>query len=259
MLDLSLPRLKRRSVNVWRRNILVLRKLMGPSLMMNFGEPLVYLLGLGYGLGLFIGQMAGVDYLTFLASGIIASSAMTTATFEGMYSVYTRMVPQRTYDAMLATPTEVDDILAGEMFWCATKSLINGIAILAVAAILGAVADMRALLVLPVVFLIGLCFAGPAMVMTSISKGYDFFAYYFTLVITPMFIVCGVFYPTNVLPEFVQRFVQVLPLTHAVALTRPLIVGQPLTDVALHISVLLAYAVIGYYIAAILTRRRLVV
>ncbi|MEE9596984.1 MAG: ABC transporter permease [Acidiferrobacterales bacterium] len=259
MLDLSLPRLKRRSVNVWRRNILVWRKLMGPSLMMNFGEPLVYLLGLGYGLGLFIGKMAGVDYLTFLASGIIASSAMTTATFEGMYSVYTRMVPQRTYDAMLATPTEVDDILAGEMFWCATKSLINGIAILAVAAILGAVADMRALLVLPVVFLIGLCFAGPAMVMTSVSKGYDFFAYYFTLVITPMFIVCGVFYPTNVLPEFMQRFVQVLPLTHAVALTRPLIVGQPLTDVALHISVLLAYAVIGYYIAVILTRRRLVV
>lgn len=259
MLDLSLPRLKPRSVNVWRRNVLVWRKLMGPSLMMNFGEPLVYLLGLGYGLGLFIGKMAGVDYLTFLASGIIASSAMTTATFEGMYSVYTRMVPQRTYDAMLATPTEVDDILAGEMLWCATKSLINGIAILAVAAILGAVADMRAVLVLPVVFLIGLCFAGPAMVMTSISKGYDFFAYYFTLVITPMFIVCGVFYPTNVLPEFVQRFVQVLPLTHAVALTRPLIIGQPLTDVALHISVLLAYAVIGYYIAVILTRRRLVV
>lgn len=259
MLDLSLPRLKRRSLNVWRRNVLVWRKLMGPSLMMNFGEPLVYLLGLGYGLGLFIGKMAGVDYLTFLASGIIASSAMTTATFEGMYSVYTRMVPQRTYDAMLATPTEVDDILAGEMIWCATKSLINGIAILAVAAILGAVADMRAVLVLPVVFLIGLCFAGPAMVMTSVSKGYDFFAYYFTLVITPMFIVCGVFYPTNVLPEFLQWFVQLLPLTHAVALTRPLIVGQPLTDVALHISVLLAYAVIGYYIAVILTRRRLVV
>lgn len=259
MLDLSLPRLKRRSVNVWRRNVLVWRKLMGPSLMLNFGEPLVYLLGLGYGLGLFIGQMAGVPYLTFLASGIIASSAMTTATFEGMYSVYTRMVPQRTYDAMLATPMEVDDILAGEMLWCATKSLINGIAILAVAAILGAVADMRAMLVLPVVFLIGLCFAGPAMVMTSVSKGYDFFAYYFTLVITPMFIVCGVFYPTNVLPEFVQRFVQVLPLTHAVALTRPLIVGQPLTDVALHISVLLAYAVIGYYIAVILIRRRLLV
>lgn len=259
MLDLSVPRLKSRSISVWRRNVLVWRKLIGPSLMMNFGEPLVYLLGLGYGLGLFIGKMAGMDYLTFLASGIIASSAMTTATFEGMYSVYTRMVPQRTYDAMLATPTEVDDILAGEMLWCATKSLINGVAILTVAAILGAVTDWSAILVLPVVFLIGLCFAGPAMVMTSVSRGYDFFAYYFTLVITPMFMLCGVFYPTNALPELLQWFVQILPLTHAVALARPLVVGQPPTDVVLHISVLLAYAVIGYYIAVILTRRRLVV
>lgn len=259
MLDLSLPRVKRRSLTVWKRNVLVWRKLMGPSLMMNFGEPLLYLLGLGYGLGLFIGQMAGMDYLTFLASGIVASSAMTTATFEGMYSVYTRMVPQRTYDAMLATPTEVDDILAGEMLWCASKSLINGIAILIVAALLGAITDIRAVLALPIVFLIGMCFAGPAMVMSALSPGYDFFSYYFTLVITPMFVLCGVFYPTTALPELMQSFVQLLPLTHAVALVRPLVAGQPLSDVGLHLGVLLMYAVIGYYLAVILTRRRLVV
>ncbi|MFQ6022208.1 MAG: ABC transporter permease [Acidiferrobacterales bacterium] len=259
MLDLSLPRVKRRSLTVWKRNVLVWRKLMGPSLMMNFGEPLLYLLGLGYGLGLFIGKMAGMDYLTFLASGIVASSAMTTATFEGMYSVYTRMVPQRTYDAMLATPTEVDDILAGEMLWCASKSLINGIAILIVAALLGAITDIRAVLALPIVFLIGMCFAGPAMVMSALSPGYDFFSYYFTLVITPMFVLCGVFYPTTALPELMQSFVQLLPLTHAVALVRPLVAGQPLSDVGLHLVVLLMYAVIGYYVAVILTRRRLVV
>lgn len=259
MLDLSLPRVKRRSLTVWKRNVLVWRKLMGPSLMMNFGEPLLYLLGLGYGLGLFIGKMAGMDYLTFLASGIVASSAMTTATFEGMYSVYTRMVPQRTYDAMLATPTEVDDILAGEMLWCASKSLINGIAILIVAALLGAITDIRAVLALPIVFLIGMCFAGPAMVMSALSPGYDFFSYYFTLVITPMFVLCGVFYPTTALPELMQSFVQLLPLTHAVALVRPLVAGQPLSDVGLHLGVLLMYAVIGYYLAVILTRRRLVV
>ena len=117
MPDLTLPRLKARSITVWKRNALVWRKLIGPSLMVNFGEPLLILLGLGYGLGLFIGRMAEMDYLTFLASGIVASSAMNTATFEGLYSVYTRMVPQHTYDAMLATPMEVDDILAGEMLW----------------------------------------------------------------------------------------------------------------------------------------------
>ena len=258
-MDMSLPRLKSRSVAIWKRNALVWRKLIGPSLMINFGEPLLYLLGLGYGLGLFIGEMAGMDYLTFLASGIVASSAMTTATFEGLYSVYTRMVPQHTYDAMLATPIEVDDILAGEMFWCATKSLINGVAILAVAAALGAVSGPSALLALPIVFLIGLCFAGPAMVISAISPGYDFFNYYFTLAITPMFILCGVFYPVDALPEPLQAFVQLLPLTHAVALVRPLVAGQPLSNVPLHLVVLLAYAAIGYYIAVVFARRRLVV
>ncbi|MCZ6577557.1 MAG: ABC transporter permease [Gammaproteobacteria bacterium] len=258
-MDMSLPRLKSRSVAIWKRNALVWRKLIGPSLMINFGEPLLYLLGLGYGLGLFIGEMAGMDYLTFLASGIVASSAMTTATFEGLYSVYTRMVPQHTYDAMLATPIEVDDILAGEMLWCATKSLINGVAILAVAAALGAVSGPSALLALPIVFLIGLCFAGPAMVISAISPGYDFFNYYFTLAITPMFILCGVFYPVDALPEPLQAFVQLLPLTHAVALVRPLVAGQPLSNVPLHLVVLLAYAAIGYYIAVVFARRRLVV
>jgi lipooligosaccharide transport system permease protein len=259
MVDLALPRLKVRSFTVWKRNALVWRKLIGPSLMINFGEPTLYLLGLGFGLGMFIGKMAGMDYLTFLASGVVASSAMNTATFEGLYSVYTRMVPQHTYDGMLATPMEVDDILAGEMLWCATKSLINGVAILIVATLLGAVGDWRAILALPVVFLVGLCFAGPAMVISALSPGYDFFSYYFTLAITPMFILCGVFYPVSALPAALQSLVQMLPLTHAVALVRPLVAGQPLTDVGLHLAVLLAYAAVGYYVAVVLTRRRLVV
>ena len=259
MVDLALPRLKVRSLTVWKRNALVWQKLIGPSLMINFGEPTLYLLGLGYGLGLFIGKMAGMDYLTFLASGVVASSAMNTATFEGLYSVYTRMVPQHTYDGMLATPMEVDDILAGEMLWCATKSLINGVAILTVATLLGAVGDWRAILALPVVFLVGLCFAGPAMVISALSPGYDFFSYYFTLAITPMFILCGVFYPVSALPAALQSLVQMLPLTHAVALVRPLVAGQPLTDVALHLAVLVAYAAVGYYVAVVLTRKRLVV
>ena len=104
MQALQLPRIRPGALYVWRRNILVWRKLLIPAMLMNFGEPLLYLLGLGYGLGHFVGDMAGMPYLAFLASGIIASSAMTTASFEGMYSVFTRMVPQKTYEAILATP-----------------------------------------------------------------------------------------------------------------------------------------------------------
>ncbi len=255
----TLPRLRRGALAVWWRNLMVWRQLLGPAVAMHFGEPALYLLGLGYGLGSFIGEMDRLPYLAFLASGIIASSAMTTASFEGMYSVFTRMVPQRTYEALLATPLQVDDILAGEMLWCATKSLFSGIAILVLAALLGVVAGWQALWVLPVVFLIGLCFAGPALVMTAFSPSYDFFNYYFVLAITPMFMLSGVFYPISTFPETLQALVQVLPLTHAVALTRPLVTGQPLADPALHLAVLAGYAVLGYYLAVALVRKRLLV
>jgi len=259
MKGIYLPRLGPGAFAVWRRNVLVWRKLIGPALLMNFGEPALYLLGLGFGLGHFVGDMGGMSYLAFLASGIIASSAMTTSSFEGMYSVFTRMVPQRTYEAILATPLEVDDILAGEMLWCATKSLFSGIAILIVALLLGVVADWQALWVLPVVFLIGLTFAGPAIVMTAFAKGYDFFNYYFVLAVTPMMLVSGVFYPIDTLPPLMQTMVQLLPLPHAIELVRPLVTGTPLTQVPLHLAVLLGYALVSYHFAVYLVRRRLLV
>lgn len=254
-----LPRTRLSALTVWRRNILVWKKLLGPAVVMHFGEPTLYLLGLGYGLGVFIGEIDNMSYLSFLASGIIASSAMTTSSFEGMYSVYTRLVPQRTYEALMATPLEVDDILAGEMLWCATKSVFSSVAILTVAALLGVVESWQALWVIPTVFLIGLCFAGPAIMMSVIAPSYDFFNYYFVLLITPMFIFCGVFYPVSTLPEAAQSFVQLLPLTHAVALTRPLITNQELTQPLLHVAVLAAYALVGYYFAVVMARKRLLV
>lgn len=254
-----LPVLRPDALAVWRRNVLVWRKLIGPSLLINFGEPFIYLMGLGLGLGLFIGEMSGLPYLTFLASGIVASSAMNTASFEGMYSVYTRMVPQRTYDSMLATPIDVDDIIAGEMLWCATKSTIASTSILLVASLLGAVTHLSAVLAVPAAFLIGLCFAGPAIVMSAFSRSYDFFSYYFTLVITPMFMLCGVFYPTSSLPGWLQSAVQALPLTHAVDLVRPLVAGQEPARPMLHVAVLLAYALVCYYLAVVLVRKRLIV
>ena len=259
MTALLLPRFQGAALAVWRRNTLVWRKLMLPSILINFGEPFLYLLGLGYGLGLFIGEMMNMPYLTFLASGILASSAMNTASFEAMFSVYTRMIPQKTYEAILTTPLEVQDILAGEMLWCATKCVISGTAILIVAALLGAVHDWNALWVPPVLFLIGLLFSGMGLVMTALAPGYDFFNYYVTLVLTPMFILSGVFYPVASLPPVLQGVVQFLPLTHAVDLIRPLVADQPISNVPLHLAVLATYAVVGYVVAERLVRRRLLV
>lgn len=252
------PKMRVSMLSVWRRNLLVWKKLIIPSALFNFGEPFIYLLGLGLGLGSFIGAMDGVSYLTFLATGLLASSAMNTATYEGLFSVYTRMVPQQTYEGMLATSLEVDDIVGGEMLWCATKGLFSSSAILLVAFLIGAIDRWQAILCLPLFFLIGLCFAGPAIVVSSLAPSYDYFNYYVTLLLTPMFIFCGVFYPVRTLPDFIQPFIQLLPLSHAIALVRPLASGQPLSNPLLHIAVLTVFAGIGYYLAVVLARRRLI-
>jgi lipooligosaccharide transport system permease protein len=254
----SPPTLRLESLTVWRRNALVWRKLMAASLLLHFGEPLIYLLGIGYGLGRFVGEIDGMPYFTFLASGFIAWSAMNVASMESMWSVYTRMVPQQTYEAILATPAEVDDIVIGELLWCGTKSLMSGSAILAVAAMLGAVNDWSALLIIPVIFLTGVCFAAPGLVVTAYARAYEYFNFYMTLVMTPMFILCGVFYPVSSLPGPVQSAVQLLPLTHAVEIIRPIVVGQPVTDLGLHLGALALFGLVSTWAATILFRRRLV-
>jgi lipooligosaccharide transport system permease protein len=256
--QLAMPRPQASALKIWLRNLLVWRKLLGPSLAFSFGEPVIYLLGLGYGLGQFIGEVNGIPYFTFLASGLLAASAMNVASFEGMFSVFTRMTHQQTYDAILATPLTVDDIVAGEMLWCGTKSVLNTLPILVVAGLLGAIEHWSALGAIPVFLLVGLCFAGPALVMAALAASYDFFNYYTTLLITPMFIFSGVFYPVATLPVAAQVIVNILPLSHAIALIRPLVAGQPLAEPGLHVAVLAAYAVVGYVAATYFIRRRLI-
>jgi lipooligosaccharide transport system permease protein len=172
--------------------------------------------------------------------------------------VFTRVTHQQTYDAILATPLQVDDIVAGETLWCALKSVLNTLPILVVATLLGAIHTWTALGAIPVFFLVGLCFAGPAIVAAAFAPSYDFFNYYTTLLITPMFIFSGVFYPVATLPPVAQVIVSILPLSHAIALIRPLVAGQALTDPLLHVAVLLGYAAVGYVAATIFIRRRLI-
>lgn len=259
MRDFALPRFSSRCLPVWRRNAQVWLKLSGPSLVGNFGEPLLYLLALGYGLGGFIGEVDGLPYIVFLATGIVCSSAMNTATFECLYSAYTRMKVQETWSAMLAAPLSLDDIVLGETLWAGTKSLISATAILLVAALLGLVEGWQALGVLPLAFLLGCCFGAMALVVTAISPSYDFFLYYFTLVITPMFLLSGVFFPLESVPDWVQAGVQLLPLYHVVELVRPLMTGRPLEGVVVHLLAPLLYGLAALWLALGFLRRRLLI
>lgn len=253
----SFPKVSRRWIPVWQRNFNVWRKLAGPSFVGNFGEPLFYLLALGYGLGAFIGEMSDLPYVVFLASGIVCSSAMNTATFEGLYAAYTRMKVQGTWSGMISAPIDLDDVVLGEIIWMGTKSVISVSAILLVAAALGIVDQWSALWALPMAFLIGCCFGAMALVVTAVSPSYDFFLYYFTLVITPMFLLSGVFFPPEGLPQVVQMAAQFFPLTHVVDIVRPLMTERPLNNLLLHLSVPIVYGLLAYWWALVLLRRRL--
>ncbi|MBM3356372.1 MAG: nodulation protein NodJ [Betaproteobacteria bacterium] len=255
--QLALPAFSLRHLHVWRRNSLVWRKLAVPSMLGNLADPMIYLLGLGYGLGAMLSDVGGMPYIAFLAAGTVCSSTMMSASFETMYSGFSRMHVQKTWDAIMNAPVTLDDVLLGEAVWAASKSMLSGMAVLLVAWGLGLLHSALALWVIPVVFLTGLAFAGMGLVITALSPSYDFFMYYFTLAITPMMLMCGVFFPVSQLPAALRALAQVLPLTHAVDLARPLMNGAVPGDIPLHLTVLAAYAIAGFYIALVLTRRRL--
>ena len=252
-----LPSFSLRCLHVWRRNFLVWRKLAIPSMLGNFADPAFYMLALGYGLGSLIPAVDGMPYIAFLAAGTICYSTMNTATFEALYSAFSRMHVQRTWDAILNAPLSLDDIVTGEALWAATKSLFSGAAILIVVWLLGLAQSWMVLWLIPLAFLVGLCFASLGLIVTALAPSYDFFMYYFTLVITPMMLVCGVFFPVAQLPDWLQAVSAALPLTHAVAIARPLLVGEVPGQVLLHVVVLAGYGLVAFHIALVLARRRL--
>jgi lipooligosaccharide transport system permease protein len=252
----SVPHLTSRFWPVVMRNLLVWKKLAGPSVLGNIAEPLITLVAFGYGVGALIGEIAGVPYIQYLASGSLAASAALAATFEALYSAYSRMAVQKTWDSILNAPIALDDIVFAEMLWAAIKALFSCAAILVVIFVLGISRAPSMLLALPVLGLAGITFASLALVFNALAKGYDFFTYYFTLVITPMTFLSGVYFPISQMPEWLQAVAQVLPLKAAVDLIRPLVLGRIPADPLVPLLVLTGYACSGYYLALVLTRRR---
>jgi lipooligosaccharide transport system permease protein len=252
----AVPHLTSRFWPVVMRNLLVWKKLAGPSVLGNIAEPLITLVAFGYGVGALIGEIAGVPYIQYLASGSLAASAALAATFEALYSAYSRMAVQKTWDSILNAPIALDDIVFAEMLWAAIKALFSCAAILVVIFVLGISRAPSMLLALPVLGLAGITFASLALVFNALAKGYDFFTYYFTLVITPMTFLSGVYFPISQMPDWLQAVAQVLPLKAAVDLIRPLVLGRIPADPLVPLLILAAYACSGYYLALVLTRRR---
>ena len=254
------PQLTLRFWPVFLRNLLVWRKLAIPSLLGNIAEPLMWLVAFGYGMGALVGKITvdgqPVPYILFLASGSICMSAMQAASFEALYSAFSRMHVQKTWDGIMNAPVGLDDIVLAEMLWAAFKALFTVTAILGVMLALNISHSPKMLLAWPILLGVGITFSSMALVFNAMAKGYDFFTYYFTLFLTPTMFLSGVFFPLDQLPTAVRVVADWLPLSNAVALVRPLFMDQWPRDVLHHGSVLLAYAVVSFWVALALTRKR---
>jgi lipooligosaccharide transport system permease protein len=223
----TIPKLTYRVWKVWHRNFDVFLKTLKVNFLPSLLEPILYLLAFGFGLGGFIPSIQGQSYIAFIAPALVAISVMNGSFFECTFASFVRMYFQKTFDAIVATPVSVEEVVAGELLWGATRATINTTIVLSVVAAFGLVSNPLFLLVIPLAFFGGLMFASMAMCFTSLAPNIDFFNFPSFLFLTPMFFLCGTFFPLTSLPIAAQGIATaVLPLTHVVNLTRGLVTGH---------------------------------
>ena len=246
-----------RAGRVWARNFRVWRRLALPSLVGNMIDPLIYIFALGVGIGALVGKIGEESYLQFIAPGIICINLLYVSSFEGMYSAFTRMHMQGTWDAMLNAPMNVEDVVFGEWLWAATKALINAACIMGVLAAFGLVSIPLAAAALPVLALFALTSSAMALAYNAVSRSYDFFLYYMTLYLTPMLMLSGAFFPLDALPAWMAQGVMILPMAPVVDVARDVLRGEWPDLLWLMLPVQAFYMCAGLYAAVRLTKRRL--
>jgi len=215
----------KRAFRVWQRHWLVYTKLYKTSFALNFAEPALYLVAMGFGLGAFVSDIHGRPYINFIAPGIVASSSVFAAVYECTYGTYIRMTFQKTFDAILATPVNLDDLILGELLWGATKSVIFGITITIVITLFGLVESPLIVLAVPFIFLGGFIFAELSLIFCAIVPGIDSFSYFYTLFMTPLFLFSGIFFPLDAMPQVVAKLAFFSPLYHLVNICRAFSAG----------------------------------
>lgn len=212
---------------VWRRNAAMYKRTWKWNILPNFFEPVLYLFSIGIGVGAYITQMGGTSYISFLAPGLVCVAAMNGASFEVTYNIYVRLVFEKTYDAMLTTPIEPDDILAGEVLWAVTRACVYGGCFYVVLMFAGLAPLRSSFWVIFVVPLTGLLFAAIGMVFSLRIPNIDMFSFYFTLFLTPLFLFSDVFFPLQERLSGVWLWVaEALPLLHPVRLARAAFKGE---------------------------------
>ncbi len=213
---------------VFVRNLVSYKRFVLPTFLVSLIEPLFYLITFGIGMGAYMGYFGGKPYLYFLVPGVLVSAVMLSSTFECLYGTFVKMVHEKLYDSLIATPLSAEDAVAGDIAWGAFRGLVSGSLMLLVAVIMGIlpVSVPSLVLLLVLMIFVGLLFASLAMIVTSVSPSFDFFNYYTELIITPMLFFSGVFFPLDKFPAWMKTLAGFLPLTHAVKISRAVFSGE---------------------------------
>ncbi len=248
------------AVRVLHRNLLVYRRTWRGSLFSSFMTPMLYLTAMGIGLGSLIARggttaLGGYDYLHFLGPGILASTCMQSATFESTFPIMGKITWQRNYEAMLATPLEVRDLLIGELLWIGFRMMSISVVFLFVLTLFGIPRSPLALLAVPAAMLTGLAFSAPIIAYAATQRNDAGFAALFRFVINPLFLFSGTFFPVSRLPDPVEWVAAATPLYHGVALVRGVILSDPISLSGWPLNV--AYLVIFFSLSALLAHRLL--
>ena len=255
-------RISRRFLRVWQRNLMVYRKSWKISFIPPFLEPLFYLIAFGVGMSGLVGNVRyqgnEISYVSFIAPALIGVSIMYNAFFETTYASFVRMYYQKTFDAMLATPLSLEEVITGEIVWGATKSLIAAAIMMVVISLFGLIRFPEGLLILPLAVLGGIAFGSIGMFFTGIVANIEMFNLPVFLFVTPMFLFSGTFFPLENLPRWAQFVALVFPLTHLANLARSFSFGQIHLSLLWEIGYLLLFSLIFFPLAILKMHRHLI-
>lgn len=251
-----------RSLRVWQRNGDVFLRLWHAELVWPVVEPILILLALGLGLGVFVELGSDETYMEFLTPGLLAVYPMWGAVAECAWGSYMRMSMQRTYDAIIVTPVNLEDVIAGEILWGSTRGLISTFYIILVALLFTpaySLVDSPLVVLVPIVAVLqGIMFSSISMCYTSTAASVASLNFFFSLVVTPMFWLGGVFFPIDSLPQGFQVLAWFLPVSHVVAIQRGLVEGSLQWSHLGDLAWILVVGVFFFRLALLLMRRRLI-
>ncbi|TVR01571.1 MAG: ABC transporter permease [Desulfovibrionales bacterium] len=251
-----------RLLRVWRRNLVVYRRIWKVNFLVPLLEPLFYLLAFGIGFSRLVGDVmyAGQEltYVAFIAPALLATAIMFNAFYETTFASFVRMYYQKTFDAMLSTPLSLEEVITAEILWGATKSVLAAGLMLLVIALFGLVRLPEGLWVLPLAFLGGMAFGAVGMYFTGITPTIDMFNLPIFLFVTPLFLFSGTFFPVAGLPVWAQIVAWASPLYHLVELSRWAVMGRMESSALVSLGYLLLFSGVFFGLAVRAMRRRLI-